>query len=285
MYTFEWVFRNNANVLAVDMNVRDTSGTVLFAQTLSSPGDLINPVVGGNRYLWFTFVNADKLALDNTVLERFVQVLTDLASGSVFPVGTNTVVCTATDACGNSALTNFIITVNDTERPTITAPADVLVSAALGQCVATNVVLGTPATHDNCAVAIATNNAPATFPLGLTVVTWTAADIHGNLQSATQQVTVVDGEAPTIVSCAGSQTLDADATAHALIPDLRAGVAAQDCSLPLFISQVPAPATSVGLGATTVTLFVADNAGNTNTCTATITVRDVTPPTWFARPM
>ena len=48
------------------------------------------------------FSEADKLAIDNTVLERNVPVSCDMVSGSTFPVGTSTVTCTATDGCGNS---------------------------------------------------------------------------------------------------------------------------------------------------------------------------------------
>jgi hypothetical protein len=39
-------------------------------------------------------------------------------SGSVFPKGTTTVTCTATDAAGNTASCTFTVTVNDTEKPT-----------------------------------------------------------------------------------------------------------------------------------------------------------------------
>jgi hypothetical protein len=55
-YTFEWIFRDASNALAVDLNVRDNGGNLLFTQTLSDPGDLISTVAGGHRYLWYTLV-------------------------------------------------------------------------------------------------------------------------------------------------------------------------------------------------------------------------------------
>ncbi|WP_369793533.1 hypothetical protein, partial [Mangrovimonas sp. ST2L15] len=64
------------------------------------------------------------------------------------------------------------VTVQDTTDPTITAPIDVTVSAN-ASCQATGVALGTPTTADNCGVNPATNDAPATFPIGNTTVTWT----------------------------------------------------------------------------------------------------------------
>ncbi len=113
-YTFEWIFRNANNVLAVDLNVRDAGNSLVFSQTLSDPSDLISTVVGGNRYLWFTFLAVDKLAIDNTTLERNVPVVSSPASGSTFPLGTTIVTNTAIDACGNNNSCTFTVTVNDT---------------------------------------------------------------------------------------------------------------------------------------------------------------------------
>jgi hypothetical protein len=112
-YTFEWIFRNNTNALAVDLNVRDTNGTLLFSQTLCDPSDLIDTIVGGNRYLWFNFLAVNKLAIDNAVLQRNVPVTCSIASGSAFPPGTNTVNCAATDACGNSTNASFMVIVSN----------------------------------------------------------------------------------------------------------------------------------------------------------------------------
>ena len=70
------------------------------------------------------------------------------ASGSFFPVGTTQVTATATDAAGNTAECNFNVTVNDTEDPVITCPADITVDNDAGQCGA-NVGYLVTAT-DNC---------------------------------------------------------------------------------------------------------------------------------------
>jgi hypothetical protein len=50
--------------------------------------------------------------------------------------------------------------------------------------------LGTPATGDNCSIASVTNNAPATFPVGTTIVTWTVTDGSGNSATVNQVVIV-----------------------------------------------------------------------------------------------
>jgi len=64
-YTFEHVFRDNAGVLAVDMNVRDAGGTLLKSWTLSDPTDTIGTNVGGNRYAWLVTNDFANLPLDN----------------------------------------------------------------------------------------------------------------------------------------------------------------------------------------------------------------------------
>src|SRR5207249_8235164 len=83
--------------------------------------------------------------------------------------------------------------VKDHENPTITAPANLTdVPTDAGKCYATGVVLGSPVTGDNCAVANVSNDAPAQFLKGDTTVTWTVTDSSGNPATATQIVTVKD---------------------------------------------------------------------------------------------
>ena len=123
-----------------------------------------------------------------------------LPSGSTFPLGTTVNTYEATDAFGNTATCSFNVIVTDGENPTITAPADLTVSSDASSCDATGVALGSPITADNCNVNTVTNNAPGTFPLGSTTVTWTVTDDAGNTATADQIVTVEDNLAPTVDS-------------------------------------------------------------------------------------
>ncbi|MGD8579844.1 MAG: multicopper oxidase domain-containing protein, partial [Lysobacterales bacterium] len=85
----------------------------------------------------------------------------------------------------------------DTSDPEVTAPDDVVeeCSGPGGQAVD----LGLPTVTDNCDVSpFVENDAPATFPLGLTVVTWSATDESGNTGSDTQNVTIQDTTPPDI---------------------------------------------------------------------------------------
>src|SRR5206468_4518910 len=91
------------------------------------------------------------------------------------------------------------VTVNDTEGPTIAAPPPVTVSTGPGatSCgtFVADAVLGTATAGDNCAgVTITRSGVPSgnIFPVGTTIVTYTATDASGNSSIATHAVTVVD---------------------------------------------------------------------------------------------
>ncbi|MEZ4988205.1 MAG: HYR domain-containing protein [Saprospiraceae bacterium] len=69
--------------------------------------------------------------------------------GTSFRVGTTTVTATATNAVGSDDCM-FTVTVNDTEAPTITCPADITVDASAGICEGVTVQLVDPTVSDNC---------------------------------------------------------------------------------------------------------------------------------------
>ena len=100
-------------------------------------------------------------------------------------------------------------------------------------------------------------------------------------RTITANFIVEDLVPPEIQECAGNQTLPADALCQALVPDFTAGVLATDNQTPsgsLVITQDPVAGTPVGTGDTTVTITVTDEQNNSDTCEATLTVEDSTPP-------
>ncbi|WP_304329255.1 PxKF domain-containing protein [Candidatus Culexarchaeum yellowstonense] len=107
---------------------------------------------------------------------------------SFFPLGETIVTWTATDASGNTATATQKVTVVDTTPPTIEAPdtLTVLVNAPKsvlnGRATATDIVDPNPTL---------TNDAPDFFPLGTTIVTWTATDASGNTATKKTIVTAI----------------------------------------------------------------------------------------------
>jgi fibronectin type 3 domain-containing protein len=124
-----------------------------------------------------------------------VTVLCTPPSGSVFPVGTTTVTCKASDSSGNFSQSTFKVTVHDdtqgdTSPPAITVPADIVVPASSSSGAVVNF---TTSALDAVDGARPTTNTPASgsvFPIGTTVITATASDTSGNTGSKTFTVTV-----------------------------------------------------------------------------------------------
>ncbi|GAB3877109.1 hypothetical protein GCM10028824_36390 [Hymenobacter segetis] len=191
-------------------------------------------------------------------------------------VGPNPVTLTVTDANGNVSTATAVVTVQDNELPTITAPVAVTVSTDAGQCSATNVALGTPATADNCSNLTTTNDAPTAFAKGVTTVTWTVTDASGNKATATQTVTVNDTEAPTI-STPVSLIVSTDAgQCSATGLTLGTPTAGDNCTGVVVRNDAPA---TFPKGTTTVTWTATDAAGLIATATQTVTVNDTEAPT------
>jgi hypothetical protein len=137
--------------------------------------------------------------------------ITGLASGSTFPVGTTSNQYRVTDAAGNSANCFFSVFVNDVEAPTIACPPNITANAAANACNAI-VTYTTPVGLDNCTNATTTqiggNASGATFPLGSTTNTYQVTDITGATSTCSFTVTVTDNLPPIIV-CPGNISVNA----------------------------------------------------------------------------
>jgi len=102
------------------------------------------------------------------------------ASGSLFPLGTTTVQCSAGNASGT-----FLVHVVDTTAPALALPADILTdqTAVSWTATATDLV-------DGDVVVTCTPPSGSTFPIGISTVNCTASDAHANGASGSFTVTV-----------------------------------------------------------------------------------------------
>ena len=103
-------------------------------------------------------------------------------------LGETIVTWTATDTSGNSASSTQTINVIDTSAPLLSIPQNVIIDAVN----TTNLVeIGFASIEDiiDDSPEI-TNDAPEAFPLGETIVTWTATDKFGNSSSLLQIISV-----------------------------------------------------------------------------------------------
>ena len=141
----------------------------------------------------------------------------------------------------------------------------------------THVDVGEAAASDAVGVASVTSDAPPLFPLGATVVTWTATDAAGNAAEAGQLVTVLDTTPPDIFVPA---PITLEATAPGGYP-LDSGTlfelpAASDLAGPAGLESDAPPV--LPIGATTLTWTATDAAGNAATAEQRVTVQDTVPP-------
>ena len=231
-YTYEWIFRDNgSDQLAVDLNLKDASGTILFTETRSAPADVISTLVGGNRYMWFTFLDVEKLAVDNIKVLRNVIAGCTAESGDTFNVGTTNVNCTAADACGNEATCNFDVTVNDDELPNAVCQDLTVQLDANGNASITAGQINNVST-DNCGIA-SFSVSPSSFTcsnVGSNTVTLTVTDVNGNTSTCTATVTVVDDTAPTATCQDATVQLDSNGSGTLLASALDNG-SIDNCSV------------------------------------------------------
>lgn len=113
----------------------------------------------------------------------------NIPSGSIFPIGTTSVVYTATDGSGNYTLCSFTVTVTDNQVPIITCPpsvtsCDPIISYAF------------PTAIDNCGIQsvlqVSGTLGSTGYPIGTTTDVYMATDIHGNTATCAVDVTVYE---------------------------------------------------------------------------------------------
>jgi len=143
-------------------------------------------------------INSDSCVIvlgDPTINDNCTYTISNNAPPT-FPAGNTIVTWTVSDSSGNISTATQNVFFNDNTDPTIMIDSNPIVGVDPGLCTASAVDLGTEITNDDCSVASVTNNAPDTFQIGVTTVTWTVEDSSGNIAIATQTVTVIDDEKP-----------------------------------------------------------------------------------------
>jgi hypothetical protein len=218
----------------------------------------------------------DALALDNCGIDTVLQTA-GLPSGSMFPVGVNTVEYTATDSSGNTTICTFTITVTDNE-PAIAVCQDITIQLdANGDAtiVAADVDGGST---DNCGIAsIAIDIDTFTCAdVGPNNVTLTVTDVNGNTSTCIAVVTVEDVTDPVAVCMDITVQLDANGTITIVGSDVdggstdACGIGSYDLDIDTFSCD--------DVGPNTIVLTVTDVNGNVSSCTAIVTVEDLTMP-------
>jgi gliding motility-associated-like protein len=213
-------------------------------------------------------------ASDNCTLASFTSTH---QPGALFPIGVTTVTYTAKDVNGNSSVCSFKVTVSDTQAPVISSCPTNITAVANASCKAV-VSWNAPTASDNCTLAsfTSTHQPGATFPMGITTVTYTAKDNAGNTSTCSFKVTVSDTQAPLISGCPADIVAPVNASCKAVVT-WNPPTASDNCTLASFTSTHNSGA-SFPIGTTTVTYTAKDNAGNSSICSFKVTVSDTQAP-------
>ena len=193
-----------------------------------------------------------------------------------------------TDFCGLSNLFNngeiggsINIVANGANTVFLTSPSDITVNNDPGICSAAipAVKIGTP-TPLGCLEPFTithTDIPPGNiFPVGTTQITWTVSDGANNRATATQTITVIDNQPPTI-TCPQNVTVKCASDVPDV--DINSVTATDNClAVVSHMSDVISNQTCANRFVLTRTYKVTDVGNNTATCSQVITVNDDIPP-------
>ena len=200
------------------ISVSATGSTTLESNTAtgSTTKDTVGPVVSAPADITVAAVDADGTPATDSEIAAFLAGASAVDAGDgvvsvsndappVFPLGATTVTFSAVDSLGNSGSSSAVVTVEDQTPPVITvADATIAATDANGtSATATDAAafLDSATVEDNVDSNVTvTNDAPDVFPIGDTVVTFTATDSADLTATATATLTVTDLTAPVVTA-------------------------------------------------------------------------------------
>jgi hypothetical protein len=250
----------------------DGSGNMGIATQTVTVGDSTPPVISNLSDMVSEAQGAqNKVNLGNPAVTDSVGVLTiSNDAPETFQLGKTTVTWTAIDVAKNAVTATQIVTITDTKAPKIKAPAEITAEAS--SIDHNQINLGNPTVTDNSEVSSISNDAPEFFPLGETLVTWTAADIAGNTATSTQKIIITDTGAPIIIS---PKDITVEAVSAVSTPVTLISPNATDVQQVTFKNDAPQ---FFQIGQTKITWTAFDTSGNNSTATQMISIVDTTAP-------
>ncbi|UMB59698.1 gliding motility-associated C-terminal domain-containing protein [Lutibacter sp. A80] len=258
----------NSNSETAIVTVVDKTGPTAIAQNITAQLDASGVAI----------ITANQIDNGSTANCGAANLTVDTTTFNCSNIGENTVTLTVTDVSGNSATATAIVTVEDTLVPTvITQNIELeLNENGTSSIVAADIDNGS---SDNCEIASITLDKTEfdCTSAGENTVTLTVTDIHGNSNSETAIVTVVDKTGPTAIAQNITAQLDASGVAIITANQIDNGSTANCGAVNLTVDTTTFNCSNIGEN--TVTLTVTDASGNSATATAIVTVEDTLAPT------
>lgn len=207
-----------------------------------------------------------------------LTVTSNFTPDSIFPVGQTLVLYTVTDLTGLTASCSFLVTVQDTAAPILICPDDFTVTPD-GGAGCTAVVPFAISAVDNCDQDISLSGTAASnavFPPGDTLITYQAMDDFNNVSTCSFVITVLDDVVPEI-TCPADITLATAQDTCGAFPTWTVS-AIDDCSGMLTPASASQSGDFFAVGTSSVVYTATDGAGNSTTCSFSVTVTENIPP-------
>jgi hypothetical protein len=251
-------------------NTATASRTIIVADTIAPTIALIGSETIAHEQ-GTNYVDAGATATD--AVDDSVEIVTTGTLNTAI-AGTYTLTYTATDQAGNISSATRTLVVADTAAPVITLTGAASINHEQGTSYVDAGATATDAVDDSVEVVITGTVNAATA--GTYTLTYTATDQAGNISSTTRTLVVADTTGPLI-------TVPTDISVES--SDNGTTILATDSVIAAFLSAVTANDTVDGsvtvtsdapdvfsVGATTVTFFAIDAAGNSTTSYAIVSV-------------
>lgn len=293
---------------AVHVTVTDAAGNISTGSYTVTVADTTPPVISLPEHLTIqanttggAFVTLP-VTTASDANDPNPTVTADQVSG-FFPLGTTTVIVTASDAFGNSSSDSYTVTVINEVAPVFVMPSaqqlrlrgnhsDALASQSnMSDPLASYDMIVEANTRDGAFVTLPTltaigladaaplvrlDHASGFFPLGTTVINATASDSSGNVTTGSFTVTVIDSMPP-ILTVPVKLEIEATIPGGGALVDLPL-VQVADIADPNPIITYSHLSGFFPMGATTVHVTAQDGSGNASAADFIVTVVDTTPP-------
>ncbi|XP_071840115.1 uncharacterized protein [Apostichopus japonicus] len=209
-------------------------------------------------------------------------------SGNCFALGDTLVSYIFTDSSGNIATCTFNVNIFriDVIPPVISnCPADITLEAFNNdQCVSVNWIepFGVDESPGDVTIRDRTSRPGDCFPVGETVVTYVFRDVAGNTAICTFTINITprDDNPPVVISCPNDMSLELLSNSQCLVVTWGDPIVIDDRTGQIATTQTAFSGECFPVGIRNVLYTFTDVAGNSATCTFTVTIvrRDDTPP-------
>lgn len=249
------------------------------APTISCPTDTVVSTDASCQYIMINETNNHELVVSDNC-DSSPAISQSPSVSTVLVAGITTVTLTALDASGNSGSCTYTFTIEDQVNPTITCPADQLISSNSSCIYIIPDFTNSALVDDNCAAALTVTQSPLPLINTIvidTVVTLTVTDGNGNDETCSFVITADDNDLPNI-TCPGNLQVNFDGNCQYQLVDYTGlAVATDNCGSPSVAQDV-----IVGdfiSAQTTVTLTATDGDLNQVSCSFDVIPSDIGTPT------